>query len=58
MKESLIVPKWELAWNLKKSNNAQRLLTHSDLSVDRSENEYVWKHLFVQNKSGKMLFGY
>ena len=43
IKESLTVPKEQLACNSKSSNEAKKLPTYSDLSVDQSEKQRCLK---------------
>ena len=57
IRESLIVLKWELAsrlaYDLKNSNNAQKLPTYSDLSVDQSEKQKCLETLICTKYIGE-----
>ena len=50
---SLVIPKWELAYSLKSTDNAQKSPTYSDLSVDRSEKQKYSKTLICTEYNGK-----
>ena len=45
-RESLTVPKQELAYNPKNTSNRQKLPTYSDSSVDRSERKEMFENTY------------